>query len=224
MALSPELFRALKIFAEQIPRLSLTNQVADIQTIFQNVTDEIVDDASAAAAASDTMGDHTATQDLDMADFDIVNQGNNDFMEARLSATQTTNLAVGDHIKWDTVQISGASNNITLDTSTAYTTTAAVASIGRFTLLAGKTYKLTSSLSVDGDASLIWYDATAGANISRAARHIPPQNATNVSGSGNAIGIFTPSVDTLVELRFTLAGSVTNIFVDEAVAIIEQIR
>jgi hypothetical protein len=102
--------------------------------------------------------------------------GTKDFVFARSSATQSTNIAVGDHLKLDTVdfsrpsvaQVTGAlgGSAISLDTTTTYTNTVGAASLGRFSLRGGKLYKLECSpgyvleTAAGSLVTLQWFDVT----------------------------------------------------------------
>jgi len=80
-----------------------------------------------------------------------------------MTTTQTGPIA-GDHVKFDTVQfVSGT--GVTLDTTTTYTTSPNVASIGRVSLAANQTYKLTANVTQfklnlhNGNFVIQWYNA-----------------------------------------------------------------
>jgi hypothetical protein len=138
-----------------------------------------------------------------------------DYVSANLSALYSTNVAVGDHIKFNTIQAAGG---VALDTSTAYTTTANVASIGRFTLIAGKTYKLDSTVTMQASAgggriAYAWYNADTGVQIGVEGSHFDGQTVDTNSNEGPAQAIFTPSVSTRVEVRITGVASLSSIYV-----------
>jgi len=145
-------------------------------------------------------------------------EGVKGYLLARLATQQTTNVAANDHLKLDTV-VAFRGSDITLDTTTAYVTTTGAASIGRFTLKAGKTYKLRAQvpyLLASGATGLLeaaFYDATAGAVISTGVglAALVATTATHDIGGGLAEAIFTPTQDSLVELRFIVATAVTQI-------------
>jgi len=124
------------------------------------------------------------------------------------AATYSTNVAVNDHIKFDSsVFVRGS--NISLDTSTAYNTSTNTASLGRITLTAGKTYKLTGSInnaisSGNGDYNAIrWYNSDNGAALGLISGAAPPNSTINRVPSAGTIAYITTSVSTRVELRIT---------------------
>jgi hypothetical protein len=128
----------------------------------------------------------------------------------------TTNIAAGDHAKFDQVLTTGG---VTLDTTTAYTSAPNVASLGRFTLKAGKTYKLAGHLGdivySPNTTNFVAYRLfNSDASISLGGQVTVSSDFTsgsNYDGSGGtADAIFTPSVDTRVELRIFGAGQMTG--------------
>ena len=127
-----------------------------------------------------------------------------EYVYAQLQGAQTTNVAQDDHVKFSTV-VESSGTSVTLDTSTTYTTTAGAASIGRFTLKGGKTYRLSGGVPWHGGGGLIrfaWYDATNGAYLSQSI------NVETTTGSaGGAGAVVTPTADTLVELRINSISS-----------------
>jgi hypothetical protein len=133
-----------------------------------------------------------------------------EYMVANLSANQTTNVSSGDHIKFNglwngNMSSSGTTttDNISLDTTTAYVTTNNVASIGRFTLGAGRTYELTASLSAtSGSGGFAWFNANTGTQLSNEAKLLDNLQCI-------AKAIVTPSSSTRYEVRLTLTGPTT---------------
>lgn len=143
--------------------------------------------------------------------------GVKEFVFAKMATQQTTNIAAGDHLKFDTV-VASRGGSVALDTSTAYVTTAGAAAIGRFTLKAGLTYKLVAGVpyvlgsGATGLLDVVWYDATAGANLPGTFQSVlVATTATNDQGGGEAVSYFTPTQDTLVELRIITATALTQI-------------
>jgi hypothetical protein len=141
-----------------------------------------------------------------------------EYLRAQELADQTTNIAANDHIKFDTNQASSG-GSISLDTSTTYTTTAAVASVGRFTLIGGKTYLLRGTLpSVDfsttsGTVTYQWWDATNSTALGSSA--VISTHAISGNGTGGyAEAVVTPASDILVELRIIAATAVSRIGVN----------
>src|SRR4029077_4850457 len=102
--------------------------------------------------------------------------GTKDFVFGRTAALQNANIGAADHLKFDTVdfsrptvaQLTGALGGaaVSLDTSTTYVNTVGAASIGRFTVRGGKTYKLECSpgyvlfSTAAGLLTLQWVDVT----------------------------------------------------------------
>jgi collagen type VII alpha len=144
------------------------------------------------------------------------------YLKATLGTSQTTNLTAGtDHIKFDTVQTNFGSD-ITLDTATAYTSAQNVASLGRFTLKAGKTYRLTASLGTalgtNGYMAAGWYNSDTNVAINGTAgrQFINSAQASlgNTFSASAADGIITPAVDTRVEFKITNLVSITSVAPD----------
>ena len=130
--------------------------------------------------------------------------GTKDFAFARLNTTQSTNVANGDHLKFDTIDIarggvgdaSGAGaksgGSISVDTTTTYATTIGAASIGRVTVQGGKVYKLTCNPSyalfsgATGVVSLQWFDVTSGSGTALGIpMQILPVTQTSNDNNGN---------------------------------------
>lgn len=139
-----------------------------------------------------------------------------DYSAAYLGTSQAA-MVVNDHIKFDSV----TSGNIPLDASTTYSTALNVASIGRFTLTAGKTYRLEASAPqitttvAAADAQIAWYNADSGVQLGTAG--IVYGQANNTIQTSNYVStVFTPSLNTRVEVRvltissgsFTVLGGV----------------
>lgn len=118
----------------------------------------------------------------------------------RCIVTDSVHVNVGDHIAFNSVNFS-TGGNIVLDTTSAYATTTNTASLGRITLKANKTYflecaliQVTTTLST-GNIVVAWYNSD-----------------TNTFIDGPTAGVFngcetvyTPTVDTRVEVRITVA-------------------
>lgn len=143
--------------------------------------------------------------------------GVKEYVFAKMATQQTTNVAANDHLKFDTV-LTSRGGSVALDTTTAYSNTAGAASIGRFTLKAGLTYKLTAGVpyilgsGATGLLEATWYDATSGANLPGSPlTALVATTATNDIGGGVACAIFTPTQDTLVEVRITTGTALTQI-------------
>ena len=114
------------------------------------------------------------------------------YISASLSGDQTTNLASGDQIEFDTI---GLNDGITLAT-------------GVFTLPAGGTYLVFGSVGAlfsgaTGSAQIQWRDNTGAALFGKQTIITPPTNTNHVAGSPIVGGLIAPSVDTDIELRLT---------------------
>src|SRR3990172_3690313 len=136
-------------------------------------------------------------------------EGVRGYLFARLQAGQSSNMSNNDHLKFDTV-VAFRGGDITLDTTTAFSAAQGAASIGRFTLKAGKTYKLRGQVpyilctGATGLVEVSFFDATLNAELpGNRAVALVATTATNDIGGGIAEAIFTPTQDTLVELRLT---------------------
>lgn len=119
------------------------------------------------------------------------------------NATYSTNVSVGDHIKFDGVAFVRGSN-ISLDTTSAYTTSIGVASVGRITLAAGKTYKLTGSINNVVSANynaMRWYNSDTNTALGVVSGMSSPVSTTDRVPSAGFIAYITTSVSTRVELR-----------------------
>lgn len=140
---------------------------------------------------------------------------------AQLATQQTTNIAVGDHVKFDTF-VGGEGTEIQVDTTSTYSNANATASIGRITLHGtpngGLTYKLRFNAGyalfsgATGSIDFQFYDATNGALISGGTASLRnAADATAEMGTGVMETIFTPLQDTLVEVRITAVTALTRI-------------
>lgn len=120
-------------------------------------------------------------------------------------STYATNVNVGDHIKFDgNVFVRGS--NISLDTTSSYSASTNVASVGRITLAAGKTYKLTGSINNVVSANyngMRWYNSDTGASLGVQSGMPSPVSTTDRVPSAGFVAYITTSVSTRVELRIT---------------------
>lgn len=119
------------------------------------------------------------------------------------AATYSTNVAVGDHIKFDS-SVFTRGTAITLDTSSTYSNATNTASVGRITLAAGKTYKLTGSINNIVSANyngMRWYNSDTGATLGVISGMSSPDAAINRVPSAGFVAYITTSVSTRVELR-----------------------
>ena len=121
------------------------------------------------------------------------------------NSTYSTNVGVGDHIKFDgNVFVRGS--NISLDTSSSYSTSTNVASVGRITLAAGKTYRLTGSINNVVSANyngMRWYNSDTNTALGVQSGMPSPVSTTDRVPSTGFVAFITTSVSTRVELRIT---------------------
>lgn len=95
-----------------------------------------------------------------------------DLINATTSGSIGTDVAAGNHVKFNVTDIV-AGTGITLDSTTAYVNTTNTASLGRFTLKAGKTYRLSGSpgdisytaASPSNYVSYAWYNSDTSTQI-----------------------------------------------------------
>jgi hypothetical protein len=145
-----------------------------------------------------------------------------DYLQGSTTSAVSSFVNAGDHVQFNTAQAS--SGGIVLDTASAYTSALNVASIGRITLQAGKTYKLSGSMgdiayaagSLTTYTSYQWFNADNGAAIGvltvAAADYAGEAATTQYTGMfGQAEAIFTPAVSTRVELRIVgTSGTISS--------------
>ncbi len=151
---------------------------------------------------------------------DCISGGSREYLRAEMRSIQNSNLSSNvDHLKFANVQAS-AGGSVSLDTATTYTSTGGAASLGRFTLAAGKTYRMVANIpyataTVSGTISTLdysWYNATTGTLIgSNGGFRSAGTAASNDEHTGYAEAIFTPSSTTLVEVRLTVASNIATI-------------
>jgi hypothetical protein len=141
---------------------------------------------------------------------------NVDYIAANTGASGTsyaTNIGVGDHIKFTTIE----SGNITLDVATPYVNTNNTASLGRFLLLANRTYSLSALIAIQASAGgrmgYAWFNSDTGIQLGKEGAAWEVQSADiNSAASGEAEAIFTPTVNTRVEVRITGVSLLTSIY------------
>jgi hypothetical protein len=139
-----------------------------------------------------------------------------EYVFAKLDTLQNANISANDHVKFDTV-LASRGGAVTLDTTTAFSAATGAASIGRFTLRANVTYKLTASIPYilgTGATTLLdvqWFDATLNAALPGSIMTMLAASGANDIGGGLATAIFTPGADTLVELRLITVTAFTQI-------------
>ncbi len=129
---------------------------------------------------------------------------------------QTTNMGVGDHVKFETDLVTVGSN-ISLDTSTAYTVTPNVDSIGRITLQPGQTYYLEWTgviLKLDrhnGQITVGWYDADSGSLLGTALTFNGAGGADPLYAGAHLDAAVTPVAATRYEVRFTALNNFISV-------------
>lgn len=159
--------------------------------------------------------------------------GTKDFVAGRMNTTQAANIAVGDHLKFDTVDFARggvgdslgtgakAGGSVSLDVATAYSSVSGAASLGRFSLRGGKLYKLDCSpgfiiFAAAGRVGLQWFDVTgaAGVAIGAALAVDAFTTASNQSEMGSLRAFYAPGGGQndvfLVEVQITIATSLTS--------------
>jgi hypothetical protein len=132
-----------------------------------------------------------------------------------VSVTRTTDLAVntGDVVKFNSIN----AGNIPYD-----------ATSGKFSLTAGKTYKLSASIALSNgntsisEASVVWKNA-AGDALPNKAEILSSSHATNAGGNAFVEVFYTPTVNTTVNLSVVYATSSAILWNTFTYANIEQI-
>lgn len=159
-----------------------------------------------------------------------INLAKKSYIHAKVSSQYTSNISVGDHIKYDTV-LTTFGSDVSLDTTTTYTSTDNVPSIGRFLLKAGKTYHLQGAIQGNGataiSAGVKWYNANNGTAIGTSAFEIGPAH-TGYNPNPIAQAFITTTLDTYVDLRIAYAGDLNTVQGSDAVyldswAVIESV-
>lgn len=143
------------------------------------------------------------------------------YMLALLSADQTTNLALNDHIEFNT---SNSDNGIiSLATGSGQAN-------GLFTLPANRIYRLECQLSsffssTVGSFFFSWRNNTSGTLIGSLAGVAPFSTPANETTISKAVAIIAPSVSTQVEVRISGApSSLTDIPATGSYVIITEIK
>jgi hypothetical protein len=132
-----------------------------------------------------------------------------------VSVTRTTDLTVntGDIVKFNSIN----AGNIPYDATT-----------GKFSLTAGKTYKLRASIALSNgntsisEASVVWKNA-AGDALPNKAEILSSSHATNAGGNALVEVFYTPTVNTTVNLSVVYATSSAILWNTFTYANIEQI-
>lgn len=143
--------------------------------------------------------------------------GTKDFVFGKMATQQSTNIAAGDHLKFDT-SLASSGNSAVLDTSTAYVTTIGAAAIGRVSLKANRRYRLRCDVpyilgsGATGLLDIQFYDATGNAATpGSVGTRMVSTTATNDDGGSAAESVFTPGQDSLVEVRIVTATALSQI-------------
>jgi hypothetical protein len=145
-----------------------------------------------------------------------------EYLQAEMQTLESdaADIAANDHIQFQTVNgFSGSS--IRLDTSTTYTDGGG-ASIGRFTLAAGKTYVLRGTVpeaDFSGPTGYIgysWYNLTGSTRIGNVGFLFHADYTTDATtdkgyGGGYAEAIITPTATTVVEMRITESTAAVSV-------------
>jgi hypothetical protein len=135
--------------------------------------------------------------------FSPVSGQSQDFLQGYVATTYTSNVAVSDHIKFETVRSSSGSS-ITLDGFSAYSSATNTASVGRILLKANKTYRLWGSINNATGASYNptqWFNSDTNTGLGLVSGAPPPNSTTDRSVGAGTVAYITPTVDTRVELR-----------------------
>ena len=154
----------------------------------------------------------------------VVNVKGKSYAILGLSTADTHNSA-GDHVAWDQIRVM-TGDSITADLSTTYTT-AAGASVGRFTLQPDKTYEVICALNLNfsgttGDVSFTLRDDNGNVQPGLSARAFAVTAVSNNVGSNQvSINIVSPSVATRYEIRFGTVTAFTSTGVNSFVRIME---
>lgn len=157
--------------------------------------------------------------------------GVKEFVLARSSALQNSNIGANDHLKLDTTDFqrggsSGAAGvgvAVKLDGTTTYSNTSGAASLGRFSLAGGKLYKLTCSPGYflfsgnTGVITLQWFDVTAAAGVAigQPLNIFAATDASHENADGVLMAMFAPGGGqndiSLVEVQITAVTALTSI-------------
>ena len=126
----------------------------------------------------------------------------------------TRQTASGDYI---TAYMSAADNDVTVGTPLALDSISqqrgglGLSSNQITGLKAGRTYLLVGQFRIDGSSptgsvDISWYDVTAASTVGTAASMVSAANATNFSQGSVCQHLFTPTVDTTLEVRPTFVS------------------
>lgn len=139
-----------------------------------------------------------------------------DYGSFYVSADYSSNVSTGDHLKFDSIDTNKSGDGILLDTTTSYTNAANVPSIGRFTLKAGRVYRLEAQImiiaSTTSESQFQWYDATNGVPLGHLSEIAIGYDVDRHDDGGNIVATVSPVTDILVELRITTGASISTIY------------
>ena len=157
-------------------------------------------------------------QDAATKQFVLDNSGGStqSILHGYVYSSYSSNLSTGDHIKFDNIAFVRGSN-ISLDTSSSYTTSTGVASIGRITLAAGKTYKLTAITCTAAFTStsnayigLKWYNSDSNTPLGTV--NTWWSSSWSYTSGGAVVAYITTTSTTRVELRINNISSISQIW------------
>ena len=133
-----------------------------------------------------------------------------DVIHASADVDQTANFLVADHLEFNSV-VDSVQSGITVSTGVGQAQ-------GIFSnLIGGRSYVLNSEIRMgfsnnQGDAIISWFDLTAGVFIGTVARNYANPGTQRENVQPQAIAVFSPLVDSQVELRLVTSTFVTDIF------------
>ena len=139
----------------------------------------------------------------------------NEYAYITLSANQTDGLANGNPVKFNTL----VAGNVTFNPATY-----------RVTLKKNRTYRLSASLNIiysakTGYAYYQFYNVTAGASVGTLGLGIAVTRDSNAySEQPVAFYCFTPTVDTVIELRLGTVADISTIYTAQSYWEIQQIN
>jgi len=145
--------------------------------------------------------------------------GNSDYMVGNLANTVSTNLSTGNHAPFNQAYQSSngtaSTTNITLDTTSPYSTGTNTASIGRITLKANLAYTImgiVKSLAGVDYYGYCWFNSDTNTRIGTRGEGFASTSQGSSASSNPSYCTLTPSVDTRIELRLTESsiGLLTN--------------
>jgi hypothetical protein len=139
-----------------------------------------------------------------------------DFIHASLSSQQS-NPDVDDPVEFDTVLAQKSGGDLELDTSS---------SVGRFlNLKAGRTYALIAGIRMVDDAAFVfearWYNVTGSAYFGSKTVGYSASHTSYITDMMPGFAVFTPSVDTDVEVRISGTTTTADVRADSWAAIYE---